>query len=340
MERPLGSLACCLLLVLAGCASVPAPEGLPDQPGAGTADADPSPSSLPPVTPGSTTPPPDGTTVTVVEVVDGDTVRIRYGNGTRDTARLLGVDTPEVYGENTPGEFEGVPDTAAGRSCLGEYGDRASAFADRRLAGEEVTVSFDANEPRRGYYDRLLVYVHHDGHEFNRLLVHRGLGRVYDSSFEKRDAYYATEADAMDAGRGLWTCRDGEAGTRTSTVTAPAPATGTPTSETGVVISKLHADAEGPDGENLTDEYVVVTNRGEDPVELAGWTLAEAAGRTYTFPGSTTLAAGESVTVHVGEGTDGDGHLYWGRTSPILNNDGETVTLRDASGAVVAERSG
>lgn len=325
MGRPRAALACALLLVLAGCLSVPFPGGAPD----GSDGTTPTIGT----TPGTTTPPADGVTVTVIEVVDGDTLRVRYPNGSRDTARLLGVDTPEVYGENTPDEFEGVPATDAGRACLREYGDRASAFAERRLTGEEVTISFDANEPRRGYYDRLLVYVHHDGREFNHQLVRRGLGRVYDSSFEKGDSYYATEAAAMDAGRGLWTCRDGDAGAATPTVTS------TPPSGTGVVVSELHADAEGPDGENLNDEYVVVTNRGDESVDLGGWTLTENADRTYTFPANTTLAAGESVTVHVGSGEDGDGHLYWGQSSPILNNDGETVTLRDAGGAVVAEQS-
>ena len=321
MNRSRAALACCLLLVLAGCAAVPAPGDTPS------------------VTPGTSTAPSDGTSVTVVEVVDGDTVKIRYANGTRDTARLLGVDTPEVYGETQPDEFEGVPDTEAGRACLREYGERASAFTKRTLVGEEVTITFDANEPRRGYYDRLLVYVHHDGREFNRQLVRRGLARVYDSSFEKRETYYAVESAAMDAGRGLWTCRDGTVGTPTPSADGGTDGTrhspSATASPTGVVVSKLHADADGHDGENLNDEYVVVTNRASDAVDLTGWTLTEAAGRTYTFPDGTTLAAGASVTVHVGSGTDGDGHLYWGRGSPVLNNDGETVTIRNASGAVV-----
>ncbi|MBO4249613.1 nuclease, partial [Halomicrobium sp. IBSBa] len=42
-----------------------------------------------------------------------DTVEIRYDNGTFDTVRLLGIDTPETRGGTNPAEFEGVPDTAA-----------------------------------------------------------------------------------------------------------------------------------------------------------------------------------------------------------------------------------
>ncbi|SHH69526.1 lamin tail domain-containing protein [Halobaculum gomorrense] len=336
--RPLLALACCLLLALAGCAAAP---GGPST--AATADGTPSAPPGSAGTPATVAPPADGLHVTVVEVVDGDTVRFEYENGTTDTARLLGVDTPEIYGENTPDEFEGVPDTEAGRACLDEYAERASAYTKNRLLGEEVTLAFDANEPRRGYYDRLLVYVHHDGGSFNYALVDRGLARVYDSSFERGDSFYAAEERAMAAGRGLWTCRDGTpgpAGADETTATASATATVTASDAgDGIVIARVHADAEGDDGENLNDEYVVLRNRGHEAVDLSGWTLTDAAGFTYEFPDGASLAADATVTVHVGSGDDTESDLYWGRSRPTLNNDGETVTLRDANGAVVAERS-
>ncbi|MFC7071326.1 lamin tail domain-containing protein [Halobaculum lipolyticum] len=334
MDRPaVVALVCCLLLLLAGCTV--APGGSVVDPDAGTATAPPGSGG----TAVTASVPADGVEVTVVEVVDGDTVRIAYANGTTDTARLLGVDTPEVFGDNTPGEFEGVPDTEAGRACLDEYGERASAYAENRLAGEEVVIAFDANEPRRGYFDRLLVYVHHDGGSFNYALVDRGLARVYDSSFERGDAFYAAEERAMAAGRGLWSCRDGTpAPAGDGETVAPPSATATATGE-GVVIARIHADADGDDAANLNDEYVVVRNRGDDAVALAGWTLTDAAGFEFVFPDGTTLAAGETLTVHVGSGDDTATDLYWGRSRPTLNNGGETVTLRDAGGTVVAERS-
>lgn len=71
----------------------------------------------------------DTLSATVTDVVDGDTVDVRFSNGTTDTVRLLGVDTPEVYGANDPAEFEGVPNTEAGEQCLGKAGENASAYA-------------------------------------------------------------------------------------------------------------------------------------------------------------------------------------------------------------------
>ena len=180
------------LVVLAGCGGL-APEA-GDGPGPrGTA------ASLPE----------DTTRVSVTAVVDGDTIRVEYRNGTRDTVRLVGVDTPEVHAESAPAEFEGVPETSDGVQCLRTWGDRASAFTRDHLAGEQVRVSFDANEGRRGGYGRLLVYVHHDGRLFNHRLVEEGYARVYDSEFTKRERFYATEERVQSQGVGLWSCRDG-----------------------------------------------------------------------------------------------------------------------------------
>ena len=146
--------------------------------------------------------------VTVVEVTDGDTVEVAYPNGTRETVRLLGVDTPEVHAENDPTEFAGVPDTAAGRECLRDWWHRSSEFARAELAGEEVTLVVDPAADRRGGYGRLLAYVDYEGGRFNRALVEQGYARLYDAEFADRDAYAAAERSARENGTGLWECTD------------------------------------------------------------------------------------------------------------------------------------
>lgn len=64
--------------------------------------------------------------MTITRIVDGDTVEFEYKNGTQDTGRLLGVDTPEVHTANYPKEFEGVPNDDSGASCLRDWGHKAS----------------------------------------------------------------------------------------------------------------------------------------------------------------------------------------------------------------------
>jgi micrococcal nuclease len=144
--------------------------------------------------------------VEVVSVVDGDTVDIRYQNGTSERIRLLGVDTPEVHTAVSPGEFEGVPNTTAGRDCLRTHGERATEFATERLAGETVTLRTDPTADRRGSYGRLLAYVVGNGTNFNRELVATGHARVYDSEFRYLENFTALEEQARAEGRGLWAC--------------------------------------------------------------------------------------------------------------------------------------
>ncbi|MFB6281506.1 MAG: thermonuclease family protein [Haloferacaceae archaeon] len=188
------------LVGLAGCAG-----GLGPVPGAGTAE--------PTAVPGTGTPhPATAPTVraTVVEVIDGDTVRVRYRNGTTETVRLLGVDAPEVRAENDPGEFEGVPDTEAGRRCLRRAGEAASAAARSRLAGETVGLGFDPEADRRGGYGRLLAYVYVGNGTFNHRLLVAGHARLYESPFVERSRYAAAEARARAADRGVWACATGD----------------------------------------------------------------------------------------------------------------------------------
>ncbi|MFB6072828.1 MAG: thermonuclease family protein [Halobacterium sp.] len=143
---------------------------------------------------------------TVVHVVDGDTVDVRFADGTEQRVRLLGVDTPEVSGDVAPWEFEGVPDTDAGRACLRRWGERASQYASDRLAGAEVTVTTDPVADERGSYGRLLAYVTTDGDSFNRELLARGYARLYDSPFSRLEEFTATERRARRNDTGLWAC--------------------------------------------------------------------------------------------------------------------------------------
>lgn len=327
--------ALAVLLVLAGCAGV---GPLPDASNAG------APTASGPSAGG------DAVTVHVTRVVDGDTIDVTYANGTSDTVRLVGIDTPETHAENTPSEFTGVPETDAGRACLGRWGEEASAFATARLADRNVTLTFDPNTDRRGYYGRLLAYVSVGNTTYNYAAVAEGYARVYtDSEFSREDAYVRAADDARAANRGLWTCRtpatDGgtdtgrtdTGGTTTSDATTTTAADGG--SASAALAVRVHADADGPDGENLNDEYVVLTNTGDSALAMGGWTVTDAADHTYTLPDEFTLPAGDAVTVHTGRGTDTASDLYWAAGSPLWNNDGDTVTVRAANGTRVAEHT-
>ena len=68
---------------------------------------------------------------------------------------------------------------------------------------------------------------------------------------------------------------------------------------------------------------------------MTGWTLSDEAGHVYTFPSGFILDAGATVTIYTGSGTDTQDKLYWGSSSPIWNNDGDTAYLKDNEGKLV-----
>jgi len=119
-----------------------------------------------------------------------------------------------------------------------------------------------------------------------------------------------------------------DAGGATATESAP-----------GLGVAEIRADAPGNDNENLNDEYVVFRNAGDRSLDLSGWTVGDEADHTYTFPAGTELGPGETLTLHTGSGTDGDGQYYWGAGGAIWNNGGDTVFVRTADGELVTEET-
>ena len=253
-------------------------------------------------------------TVTVTDVVDGDTVDVRYENGSTDTVRLLGIDAPETYGSNRPTYWEGVPNDYFGSQCLDDEGEDTSAFLTDQLEGETVTLRFDDQADGRDDYGRLLAYVYDDSEDYNYKLVHTGRAQVFDvSGFTKADQYGDAEATAREVNRDVWRCRN--ARTRGQ-----------------VDIERIAAGADG----SLDDEYVVLENTGYRPRSLDGWTVSNGSGATYTF-GRQVLLPGETVTLYTGEGTDNRSAVYWGRSSEAWTGNG-TVSLTAGGGELATTR--
>ena len=120
---------------------------------------------------------------TVTRVVDGDTVEL----GGVGKLRLIGVDTPEVYG---------------GVEC---YGREASAFAKRQLDGRRVR--YTVGREARDRYGRLLAYVWlADGRSFNALLVSRGYAEplTIPPNDDYAQSFAALSRRARDRAVGLW----------------------------------------------------------------------------------------------------------------------------------------
>lgn len=102
---------------------------------------------------------------------------------------------------------------------------------------------------------------------------------------------------------------------------------------------EIHANAPGNDHTNPNAESVVFENTGQNALDLSGWTVRDEAGHVYTFPPGFVLEPGERVRLHTGRGRDSQIDLYWGSTSAIWNNGGDTITVRNAGGEIIVRRS-
>ena len=134
----------------------------------------------------------------VVRIVDGDTLYLRgdgdlLGPGGADgtAVRLLQIDTPETVAPGSPVE------------CWGP--EASAALAD--LVPPGTSVSVEADEELLAPFDRVLLYVYDAGGDMVNLEMVRA-GHAEAVLYEPNDRHIermrAAEAEAREAGRGLW----------------------------------------------------------------------------------------------------------------------------------------
>lgn len=102
------------------------------------------------------------------------------------------------------------------------------------------------------------------------------------------------------------------------------------------VVIQVVADAPGSDHRNPNGEYAIIRNAGESSLAIGGWTLCDLARHCFTFPAGTEIAPQGSVVLFTGTGRSANGRFFWGSGSAIWNNRGDTATLHDAQGRIVA----
>ncbi len=131
--------------------------------------------------------PAQGVSVPIVSVVDGDTARALV-NGSEESVRYIGIDTPEV-------------DPSIGVEC---FGAEASARNKQLVENETVRLAYDAE--RRDRYGRLLAYVYVGDTFVNAELVRGGFATTLEiaPNDSKAEMFDRLQQAAANDGRGLW----------------------------------------------------------------------------------------------------------------------------------------
>ncbi|GGO93718.1 hypothetical protein GCM10011584_33060 [Nocardioides phosphati] len=105
-------------------------------------------------------------------------------------------------------------------------------------------------------------------------------------------------------------------------------------------ITKIHYAQSGTD---LNTEYIVFKNFSSSAKYLTGWKIWSSPGtdnQYYKF-GTTRVAAGASLTLYTGRGTNTTTKRYWGNVATatsngaVWNNDGDYAVLRNSSGTTM-----
>jgi micrococcal nuclease len=130
----------------------------------------------------------------VVEVMDGDTLRVKV-NHKVITVRLLGINTPE---------------TVDPRRGVGCFGPEASKQTKELLTGQKIFLALNPKREVLDRYGRYLAYIYReDGLFINEKLLTEGYAReyTYGSPYSLQKEFKSLEKKAKVAQKGLWgTC--------------------------------------------------------------------------------------------------------------------------------------
>lgn len=87
-----------------------------------------------------------------------------------------------------------------------------------------------------------------------------------------------------------------------------------------VFIKELLANPVGPDTDG---EWIKIINTGDEAINISGWSLTDASGKTFSFQKGTSIPQATEIT------------LRYSQTKIPLNNDGDTLKLKDSTGSTV-----
>jgi micrococcal nuclease len=111
----------------------------------------------------------------VSRVIDGDTIDVIMPDRSKERVRLLGIDTPEIFKDNNPNEYDAIIDL----SWLDMWGEKAKEYTKRMVEDKDVFLEADEMAGDRGKYGRLLRYVIlGDGEDLNALLLKNEYARA------------------------------------------------------------------------------------------------------------------------------------------------------------------
>ena len=134
---------------------------------------------------------PNYSQIKVIEVIDGDTVKLSNGR----LLRYIGLDTPEVRIKNKGGNFKYQPQP---------FSLEAKEFNRKLVEGKLIRIEFDIEKTDR--YGRILGYCFLDNVFVNARLIEQGYAVLYTypPNVKYVELFIEAQKKAREAKNGLW----------------------------------------------------------------------------------------------------------------------------------------
>lgn len=169
-------------------------------------------------------------------------------------------------------------------------------------------VRLESDMEDRDDYNRLLRYVFVDDISVNLWLVEEGYAHVFrESGLKYENQLKEAETNARLQKLGIW---------KKSRYSDH------------IILLIFNYNAEGNDDENLNDEYVILQNIGDTPLNMTGWTIKDEGSNIYTFP-EDIMPTDQVVTLHTGSGSNTENEIFWSKKGAVWNNKADAIYLRD-----------
>jgi len=242
----------------------------------------------------------------VTRVIDGDTIEVDIA-GAIYKVRYIGIDTPEL-------------DDKEARLC--DLAQKATRLNRRLVEGKTVRLEKDVSDTDE--YGRLLRYVYIGDTLVNAKLVRQGLAWAisYPPDTKYQDQLDESERQAREKGIGIWDTSKPQ-----------------PIEIENVEITYIFYDGLVPRVES--DEYVEITNVGDQPQELTGCMLKDISEGypSFIFP-SYILAPDKSIRVYTNEYHPEWGGFSFEYSQAIWNNtEPDVAVLYDNQGREIFRNS-
>lgn len=244
--------------------------------------------------------------VKVLRVLDGDTLLVKFSNNSEGSVRMLGIQAFEENDESTH-----IPECNATNAT-----DRLAVILGCGIdvdCSTKPIVTLKVWDTSLTSYGRKLRFVFKGAVNVGLQLVEEGYVLAWPDPDETlyNEELMIAQQDAMEGSLGpLWNSALSQCGD-------DGPGHG------AQLELWVNWDAVGDDSlpENRNGEWVKIRNVGVSSVNLSYWTLRDIGQQEpFKFPAGTSLAAGGTITVFVGSGTNSGTKFYMNESYSLFDN--------------------